>query len=57
MSTTMKARREYTPSSADISRMAAQIRKEWTPEVRAARRRMARVYQSQLLSSNNRFAA
>jgi len=58
MSATMKtARREYMPSPEEISRMTAKIRKSWTPEVRAARRRMARSYQTILLSTNDRFAA
>jgi hypothetical protein len=58
MSTTMKMpKEEYVPSPEEISRMTAKIRKGWTPQVRATRRRMARVYQQLLLSGNNRSAA
>lgn len=61
MSTAMKtmktARREYIPSPEEISSMTAKIRQSWSPEVRAARRRMARNYQMLLLSCNDRSAA
>jgi hypothetical protein len=54
---TVKARPEYMPTPEEISRRAAQIRKSWTPAVRASRRRMARVYQQALLFGSNRSAA
>jgi molybdopterin-biosynthesis enzyme MoeA-like protein len=58
MSTATKtARREYTPSQEEISRMTAKIRQSWTPEVRAARRRMARNFQNIVLLNNDRTAA
>lgn len=61
MSTAMKtmktARREYMPSPEEIRNMTAKIRQSWSPEVRAARRRMARNYQLLLLSCNDRSAA
>ena len=58
MSTATKtARREYIPSQHEISRMTAKIRQSWTPEVRSARRRMARNFQTIVLLSNERIAA
>ena len=58
MSTATKTRnREYIPTPEEISRMTAKIRKGWTPQIRMARRRQARVYQNMLLSNSDRFAA
>jgi hypothetical protein len=56
MSTLKASHRQYMPTPAEINRRAAEVRKSWTPEVRASRRRLARAYQA-LLSSSSRSAA
>jgi hypothetical protein len=58
MSTATKSpKAAYVPSQEEISRMTAQIRRNWTPQERAARRHMAKAYQQILLGCNARYAA
>jgi hypothetical protein len=57
MATLQARHREYMPTPEEISRRAAAVRKGWSAEVRASRRKLARVYQQVLLSGSNRSAA
>ncbi len=57
MSTTFKTTRRTVPSREEIRRAAAKIRQGWTPEMRAARRRVAQFSQQALLFNCSRDAA
>jgi hypothetical protein len=57
MATLTARHREYMPTPEEISRRAAEVRKNWSPTVRASRRKLARIYQQALLSGSNRSAA
>lgn len=57
IATRKRRRRQTTPTPEQIREMTAQIRSTWTPEVRAARRRMAIVNQQRLFFLSKRSAA